>query len=223
MRRKYWHEIILCGLMASGVTIMARAESTNLEVRVAPDCMARVFLPVASGTAKLEAGDGVLALVGRWETAQVTLKAQRALTSAYVYNYAVKNNWGAPTSKREATTPESRLLEVTLLVGLPKGAKAVDTTDLVFRVSDNSEAAILGFDTVRSAEVSDDYVVRDNGLCITEETGGLPAQYLGILNAKASPSAIVYLSGEATRPLPVRILISIPANAKTVTLGLKKK
>jgi hypothetical protein len=213
----------LVGIAAMMSMAAAPSQIANVAVKMDQDCRVRTFVPSATGAAKLDAGNGVLALVGTWQPVRLSIKGHRQIDSAYVYNYALKNNWGAPTSKREASTPSATLFEVTVVVELPKGARAVDTSSLEFTIPGSSPATALGFDTIRSAEVSDDFVVLDNGLCLTENDGGLAAQYLGILNATASRSTIVYLSGEATRPLPIRILVSVPAGAKAISVSQRRE
>jgi hypothetical protein len=199
------------------------SEPAKLEIKIAAECKIRTFTATASGSEKLDAGGGKLALLGLWKPANFTVKAQRRVNSAYVYDYSKQNSFGGYSSKGEVATPQLDLFEATVELDIPKETRAVDISGIELQVTGSPSGGILGFDILRSAEISDDFVNLDNGLCIMEGDSTSAVKYMAILNASAPRSTIVFLASGATRPLPVRILFAVPTSAKSVIFSRKTK
>ncbi len=222
MKAQGRRNVILTSVAAAMLALVATA-SEPAKLEVADNCTIRTFAAVASGSEKLEAGSGKLALLGSWRPSKLLVKGYRRIESAYVYDESHQNSFGGYSSERKAATPLLDLIEVTVEVDVSKDTRAVDISGLELQVAGSPPASILGFDTMRSAEVSDDFVKPDNGLCIVEGDGASPAKYLSILNTSAPRSTIVFLASCATRPLPVRMLFAIPAGTKAVTIVQRKQ
>jgi hypothetical protein len=216
--RRRRHAILVSFVAAISVAAAA-GEAPSLEIKMASGCRLRAFVAAASGAERLDAGGGKLALVGLWKPIKLRIMGHRRLESAYVYDLSERNGFGGYSSRRRASTPQVDLLEVTMEVDVPSGARAVDLSGLDFKVTGASLATILGFDTMRSVEVSDDFVSLDKGLCLAENDGSSRAKYTATLNATAPPSTVVYLDDGATRPLPLRILVAVPAGTKSMSIS----